>query len=133
METTHGTPRQARTKKSVEPPTKLVNLFSSSFDHYIDSHPDYDPRDVKPGGYGFLGNPFTQGTHQENLDAYKDYFLKRVTTDRLFYRSVVALYGKKLGCLGDPSLSHGQIILKWLHNQKVAYEKVFGPFQSKRF
>lgn len=117
-------------------PTKLVNLFSSSFDVYIDSpfseDDSVDPRDLRPGEYGFLGNPFKSGTVNENLEKYEEYFLERVKTDRYFYRAVLSLYGKRLGCLGDPSVSHGKTILKWLHYQRANYEKVFGPLTRKR-
>jgi hypothetical protein len=112
--------------------TELVNLFSSSYDIYIDlPATNTDPRTLAPGEYGFLGNPF-EGEDDGN-EKFKSYFLKRVNNDPYFARSVRAMYGKRLGCLGDPRDSHGQIVLNWIEREKSNYEQVFGPFKTRRF
>lgn len=112
--------------------TELVNLFSSSYDIYIDlPTSNTDPRDLAPGEYGFLGNPFQE--EENSNEKFANYFLNRVQKDPYFARAVRAMYGKRLGCLGEPSDSHGQVILKWLEKERSNYEQVFGPFKTRRF
>lgn len=126
-----------KTSPHSKPKTTLVNLFASSYDVYIGSPTSgADPRTLQPGEYGFLGNPFCSGSVVENNQKFRDYFLERVKTDIYFNRAVTALYGKRLGCLGNPRNSHGNIILDWLNDpgqvQRKRYEKVFGIYQKPR-
>jgi hypothetical protein len=112
--------------------TELVNLFSSSYDIYVDlPSNNTDPRNLAPGEYGFLGNPFQD--EKDSNEQFSTYFLKRVKEDPYFARAVRGMYGKRLGCLGDPKDSHGQVILGWLERERSNYEQVFGPFKTRRF
>jgi len=110
-------------------PTKLVDLFHSSYDANVGSPPgDIDPRTLPPGKPGFLGNPFTEGTAEENLAAYRKYFLKRVLTDRCFKLAVLSLYGGRLGCICSLNQwCHAHVIVEWLHGQRKAYIQYFEP------
>lgn len=114
--------------------TELVNIFASSYDIYVDSPANgSDPSAIDPGEYGFLGNPHINGSDFENQKAFEDYFLDRVKTDPYFRRAVVSMYGKRLGCIGDPEKSHARIVLTWLGTKSEEYERVFGPFNTRRF
>lgn len=112
--------------------TELVHIFSSSYDIYIDSPANgQDPRDLKPGEYGFLGNPFVE--EEDSDEKFQEYFNNRLTDDPYFKRAVLSMYGKRLGCIDDPQKSHGRFILAWLEKQRKSYERIFGPFKTRRF
>lgn len=64
-----------------------------------------------------FGNPFTigkDGSREEVVSKYREYFLKRVSSDPEFKRAVEFLRGKTLGCFCFPELCHGDVIIEWL-------------------
>ncbi len=66
---------------------------------------------------GYFGNPYhigVDGTREEVLFRYKEYFIKRVRDDREFYKRVIDLKGKRLGCFCKPEACHGDIIATYL-------------------
>ncbi len=87
--------------------TRVVNIKSGhKFDQYI-GRPGH-------GHDGFFGNPYTEGTREQNIADYKEYFLKWIRDDLKFKDRVVALKGKKLGCFCHPEPCHGDVIVEWI-------------------
>jgi len=106
--------------------TQIVDLFRESYDVYVGCPRDgVDPRELAPGTPGFLGNPFVEGTPEENLNRYRNYFMDRVLNDRRFKLAVLSLYGRRLGCICSLSSCHAQVIVQWLHSQRRVYEQYF--------
>ncbi len=94
-------------------PTVAVNLLHSPYDVYIgrQGYGKLAHRD------GYFGNPYkigVDGTREEVLSKYKDYFVNRTRTDREFYESIMDLKGKRLGCFCKPEACHGDIIAKYI-------------------
>jgi hypothetical protein len=99
----------------------VVNLFRNPYDVYIGSPRDgRDPREIQPGAPGFLGNPFTTGTPEENLEDFRRYFRRRLQSDRQFRLAVAAIRGRRLGCvcLEDEPHCHGHVISDWLEGRR---------------
>lgn len=71
------------------------------------------------GRPSLFGNPFVigiDGTRQEVIEKYLDYFLDKWNTNPQFKREVQALKGKTLACFCAPEACHGDIIAHWLDN-----------------
>lgn len=51
---------------------------------------------------GYYGNPFWDGTKEENLRRFETYFLQRVVEDSEYRHRVLTVRGKRLGCFCDP-------------------------------
>lgn len=84
--------------------TTVVNVYTTAFDVRIDRTTPF-------------GNPFILGKDGDRttvLAKYRAYFLKRVNDEPFFRRQVLALRGKKLGCVCSPKLCHGMVIAEWL-------------------
>lgn len=104
--------------------TKAVNLKRESYDVYIGR--------AGKGKDGYFGNPIARGKKCEycgemhndagsTLDCYREYFLRRVRTDKWFRERILDLKGKTLGCFCKPNPCHGDIISTWvdmMSNQK---------------
>lgn len=114
--------------------TQVVNIYTHQFDAFIgEPHDERDPRTLRVGEHGFLGNPFRDGSPEENLARYEAYFLERVRTDRRFRLAVLSLYGKRLGCYCEGDACHGEIIAEWLEGQRDSYQVWFeAPSRSFR-
>ena len=104
--------------------THVVNFRKERCDVKITRRPDNTIPD--PPKSGCFGNPFPVGTHgrEECIRLYEEYFLDRLETDTSFAEAVLALKGKRLGCVCKPEggfkgklLCHGQIIKRWLDEQ----------------
>jgi hypothetical protein len=69
-----------------------------------------------PPAVGCFGNPYPVKTYgrDECLKRFEGYFTARVETDPAFRQAVLALRGKRLGCLCKPAPCHGDIIKAWL-------------------
>lgn len=77
----------------------------------------YGPCDVYVGRPSIFGNTYRigfDGTREEVIAKYRDYFYKRVEQDMEFRRQALMLRGKRLGCWCGPNLCHGIIIAEWL-------------------
>ena len=88
--------------------TKVVNKRKDKFDIYI-------------GRPSKFGNPFIigkDGTREEAIEKYKQYFYERIKTDSEFKQEVLKLEGKTLGCFCKPATCHGDIIVSWLEDIK---------------
>jgi hypothetical protein len=109
--------------------TAIVNLYNEGYDVYVGSPRDgLDPREVQPGDYGFLGNPFADmADSDEAIAAYRDYFLDRVRNDRRFRLAVLAIRGKRLGCFCEEGeRCHAEAIAEWLEGQRKAHASLIG-------
>ena len=78
--------------------------------------------DVYIGRGGPWGNPFDFRklgiTRKECIELYKEWFYKKLLTDRSFYDNVHTLKDKVLGCYCKPETCHGDIIVEYLENEK---------------
>ncbi len=82
----------------------------------------YDVCDVYIGrskipDVGYFGNPYhigADGTREEVLAKYLEYFIKRNKTDEEFHKRILDLAGKRLGCFCKPEACHGDIIARYL-------------------
>ena len=67
-----------------------------------------------------FGNPFNLKNTSDDVERrvvvekYRDYFLRKVSVDESFKKSVLALKGQDLGCWCAPRLCHASVILEWL-------------------
>ncbi len=89
--------------------TTVVNITYDICDVYIGRS--------KIPDVGYFGNPYPideDASREEVLSKYKEYFIKRVREDREFYRRIIALKGKRLGCFCKPDACHGDIIATYL-------------------
>lgn len=72
-----------------------------------------DPRTLKVGEFGWLGNPFKDGTREQNIQKFKSYFWKRINEDDNFRLSVLRLRDKKVACFCHPKPCHLDVIHQW--------------------
>lgn len=87
--------------------TKIVHCKKSPYDVYI-------------GRGSLFGNPFKigiDGTREEVIEKYKEYFDDKIRKDMRFRISVFDLKGKILGCWCKPKCCHGDIIVKFLEEK----------------
>lgn len=113
----------------------IVNLYREGYDVYVGSPRDgRDPRDVPPGGYGFLGNPFADSSDPDAaIERYRDYFLDRVSGDRRFRLAVLAIRSKRLGCFCEEGEHcHAEVIAEWLEGQRKAHTILLGTDLTPR-
>lgn len=88
--------------------TTVVNLYKEPFDVYVG-------RPGK-GQSGYFGNPFNDGTREENISRFKFYFHERLRKDMEFKARVMSLKGKALGCFCKPKPCHGNVIADYLNS-----------------
>ena len=88
--------------------TKVVNIRKvKEYDVYI-------------GRLSPFGNPFRigrDGTREEVLEKFEEYFDHRMSHDLLFRAVVHELSGKVLACYCKPKRCHGDIIAKYLNER----------------
>lgn len=109
--------------------TRVVNLFAHPYQSYVGKRSDgSDPREVRVGDPGFLGNPFEDGTGEDNYLRFKHYFLERVDNDRRFRLAVLSLYGRNLGCVCEQPCEncHANVIVEWIDAHYKEYVEQFG-------
>lgn len=110
--------------------TRIVNVYEESYDVYVGSPYDgISPKDIQPGEYGFLGNPYEDmADSKEALELYCKYFAERLANDRRFRFAVLAIRGKRLGCFCEEGEHcHADIIVRWLERQGQAHKNLIGP------
>jgi hypothetical protein len=98
--------------------TTVVNIKNDKYDVYIGRWRKYG---CFHGYNGYFGNPFpiTESCDREQCIAkFRDYFYKRITTDKVFAQKVKQLKGKVLGCFCKPQACHGDIIAEFLNGSK---------------
>ena len=89
--------------------TEVVNLYKDpDFDVYIGR--------AGKGQDGYFGNPFSGPSKEANIKQFRTYFMDRIKTDREFYRRVLELRGKRLGCFCAPKPCHGDVIAQYLND-----------------
>ena len=67
-----------------------------------------------------FGNPFIigiDGTRDQVIEKYLDYFIDCLHTKKGFREEVERLKDKTLGCFCKPDYCHGDIIAHWLDNE----------------
>lgn len=75
--------------------------------------------DIYCGRPTIYGNPFIigrDGTREDVIMKFIDYFFNRLKRDSKFKESVLLLKGKKLGCYCYPLICHCMVIAKYLDN-----------------
>ena len=90
--------------------TTVVNIIYDVCDVYIGRS--------KTPEIGYFGNPYhvgVNGTREEVIAKYLEYFNERNKNDKEFHRRIVDLIGKRLGCFCKPEACHGDIIAKYLN------------------
>ena len=89
--------------------TKVVNMYKEPYDVYIGRKgKDQD---------GYFGNPFPLKDGEDRgatIERYREYFTKRIETDKEFKLRVESLKGKTLGCFCKPQACHGDVIKEYL-------------------
>lgn len=94
--------------------TKVVNIKNTkNYNVYIGRGSDF-------------GNPFRigeDGTRQEVVEKYREYFYDRITNDIRFKQSIDWLRGKILGCFCKPELCHGDVIIEYLDGKPFTKPK----------
>lgn len=87
--------------------TKVVNVKTETYNAFI-------------GRPSIFGNPFKigpDGTREEVIEKFKDYFYKRLVDDSNFKARVLTLKDKTLGCYCKPLPCHGDIIAEYLDKE----------------
>lgn len=93
--------------------TRVVNLYKESYDVYIG-------RSGK-GKDGYFGNPIPLQKGEprgSTIKKYEEYFHDRIKNDNKFKNRVLGLKGKVLGCFCKPNTCHGDVIVKYLEDEK---------------
>lgn len=83
------------------------------------------PYDVYIGRGSPFGNPYVigvDGTREEVISKYIEYFNARVEQEEDFKKSVLALKGKRLACFCHPKACHGDVIIKYLEDGALDIE-----------
>ena len=62
------------------------------------------------------------GTREEVISKYIEYFNARVEQEEDFKKSVLALKGKRLACFCHPKACHGDVIIKYLEDGALDIE-----------
>jgi hypothetical protein len=95
--------------------TTVVNLRRAEFDAYVGR-----PR---PGWPSEFGNPSRLSAEKDRVQAiaeFREYFYKRLDSDPIFKRKVIALRGKRLGCFCAPKPCHADVIAEYLNQVDLA-------------
>ena len=79
----------------------VVNLYKEPYDVYIGRR--------GKGQSGKWGNPFRNGTREENIARFEAYLL----SNKELMQDLHELKGKRLGCFCSPKPCHGDILKKY--------------------
>ena len=79
----------------------VVNLYKESYDIYIGR--------AGRGKDGKWGNPFTDGTKEQNIAKYEHYLLDSPE----LMADLPELLNKRLGCFCKPEACHGDILKRY--------------------
>lgn len=86
--------------------TTVVNIYKEKYDVYCG-------RPGK-GQDGYFGNPYREGTREENIQRFIEYFYDRLEKDLVYKEKVMELKGKRLGCFCSPKLCHCHVMADWI-------------------
>lgn len=86
--------------------TQRVNFYTDTYDVYIG----------RPGKgmLGKFGNPFKDGTKEENIARFRELFYRRISIDPSYKIQIEALRDKRLACFcprGTPC--HGDVYVEY--------------------
>jgi hypothetical protein len=115
--------------------TTVVNMYHILTDWKSDRRYVYIGRAHGKAKNGYFGNPFVvgkDGTRDEILEKYREYFLKRLRDDAEFFYQVAMLDGKILVCFCKPAACHGDIIVEFLENGLYASDAVLERSQDTK-
>jgi len=87
--------------------TTLINMHSE----------ELPPDAVRIDRQTIFGNPFRigrDGSREEVIAKYVDYFYARIENDKVFRKAVLGLRNKVLACWCAPQPCHGEVIIDWL-------------------
>ena len=99
--------------------TTVVNIRFAQYDVYIGR--------AGHGHDGTFGNPHALGwcrlcnkghDRESCLAAFTQYFEQKLLQDAEFRRRVLDLRGKRLGCFCKPKHCHGDVIARWVDENK---------------
>lgn len=88
----------------------VVNKYNSDFDINIQRGT-------------MFGNPFKDGTREENIKKFKQYFLNKIKSGQITKSHLEVLRGTRLGCTCSPKPCHGDIIAEVVN--KVFNDKIY--------
>lgn len=74
-----------------------------------------------------FGNPFEigkDGSRQDVIDKYREYFHRKIKTSPGFKKDVKKLLGHALVCWCAPLPCHGQVIVGWLRAREESVAKL---------
>lgn len=74
-----------------------------------------------------FGNPFEigkDGSREEVIDKFREYFHQKIKKSRRFKNDVIQLLGKDLVCWCAPRPCHGQVIIDWLRSREEGVAKL---------
>jgi ribonuclease HI len=77
------------------------------------------PEEVKPGDYGWLGNPYSTGNRKDDISSFRMYFLRRIGVDPDFRSEVLSLKGKRIACFCKPKPCHLDEVKAWLQEEST--------------
>jgi hypothetical protein len=80
--------------------TRVVNIYREEYDVYIG-------RPGK-GQKGKWGNPFSEGTREENIAAFREWIIQQPE----LLADLRELKGKRLGCFCAPKACHGDVLVE---------------------
>lgn len=71
------------------------------------------------GGRGSpIGNPFSSGTREENIEKFEKWFLIKIESDPEFRSYVLSLRESKVWCFCRPKACHLDVIKNWLDERE---------------
>lgn len=76
---------------------RVINKYNSDFDVNIQRGTMW-------------GNPFKDGTREENIAKFKEYFINKIRVGEIKREHLETLRGMRLGCTCKPKSCHGDII-----------------------
>ncbi len=107
-------------------PTTVVNIYKEECDTYIG-------RGGK-GQSGYFGNPFRNGTREENVAKFRVYFYQQIKEDPEYKARIHRLQGQSLGCFCKPkNACHGDIIAEYLNDLPHIYPVKLAVIGSRSF
>lgn len=90
--------------------TRLINIKKTDEGDYV-----YIGRPTKWGNPYIIGR---DGTREEVIEKYRQYFDSQIRTNKTFREELKTLKGKTLACFCKPEKCHGDIIVEWLEGAK---------------
>ena len=87
--------------------TTVVNIYKDEYDAYVGR--------AGKGNSGYFGNPFREGSRDQKIAQFEEYFRDRIRNDPEYRHKVHQLKGKILGCFCSPKPCHGDVLARYLN------------------